>query len=104
MTAARWHNNNSCAVSKRKPLSHESTCSQEFEKWINCRVKTELEKVKALAVSATDKKSVIFAIGQFLHVSRPYDVLISKMLYNETFILLRHLLNDTYLTQCAAFS
>ena len=35
-----------------------------------------MEKVKALAVSATDKKSVLFAISQFLHVSKPYDVLI----------------------------
>ena len=43
---------------------------------INCRVKTEAEKVRALAISATDKKSVTFAIAQFLHVSRPYDVCI----------------------------
>ena len=55
--------------------------AQEFEKWINGRVKTEVEKVKALAVSATDKKSVLFAISQFLHVSKPYDVLIISSIF-----------------------
>ena len=58
------------------PCSLVNNWAQEFEKWINGRVKTEVEKVKALAVSATDKKSVLFAISQFLHVSKPYDVLI----------------------------
>jgi len=58
------------------PCSLVNNWAQEFEKWINCKVKTEGEKVKALAMSATDKKSVNFAITQFLHVTKPYDVLI----------------------------
>ena len=40
------------------------------------RVKDTKERVRALAMSETDKKSVTFNIAQFLHPSRPYDVLI----------------------------
>ena len=39
-------------------------------------MKDDKEKVKALAMSETDKKSVTFNIAQFLHPSRPYHVLI----------------------------
>ena len=58
------------------PCSLVNNWAQEFEKWVNSRVKTDAERIRSCAISATDKKSVTFAIAQFLHASRPYDVLV----------------------------
>jgi DNA repair and recombination protein RAD54 and RAD54-like protein len=58
------------------PCSLVNNWAQEFEKWVNSRVKTEPEKIRACAIAATDKKSVTFSIAQFLHPSHPFDVMV----------------------------
>lgn len=58
------------------PCSLVGNWANEFDKWVNNRVKTDEEKIKAMPMTATDKKSVEYAIAAFLHVLSPHHVMI----------------------------